>query len=79
MTSEQRGGDAGRKGGLRSALARVARRPFASLPSRIITSVFAAALVTSKPGGHGAVREAVEHLLKAQNKWDAAVAVFLGD
>ncbi len=36
----------------------------------------AAAFVTSRPGGRGAVREAVEHLLKAQNKWDAAVAVF---
>src|SRR5690606_11651612 len=27
--------------------------------------------VTGQPGGHGAVREAVEHLLKAQNKWQA--------
>jgi len=25
------------------------------------------------PGGRGAVREAVEHILKAQGKWDAAV------
>jgi 3-deoxy-D-manno-octulosonate 8-phosphate phosphatase (KDO 8-P phosphatase) len=32
--------------------------------------------VTTKPGGHGAVREAIEHLLKAQGKWDAALAVF---
>ena len=36
----------------------------------------AAAFVTTKPGGHGAVREAIEHLLKAQGKWDAALAVF---
>jgi YrbI family 3-deoxy-D-manno-octulosonate 8-phosphate phosphatase len=28
--------------------------------------------VTSQPGGHGAVREAVEHLLKAGNAWDQA-------
>ena len=32
--------------------------------------------VTSKPGGHGAVREAVEHLLNIQGKWDEALAVF---
>lgn len=39
----------------------------------------AADLVTTKPGGHGAVREAIEHLLKAQGKWDAALAVFTGE
>jgi 3-deoxy-D-manno-octulosonate 8-phosphate phosphatase (KDO 8-P phosphatase) len=36
----------------------------------------AADFVTAKPGGRGAVREAIEHLLKSQNKWDAALAVF---
>lgn len=36
----------------------------------------AAAFVTQKPGGHGAAREAIEHLLKAQGKWDAAVKAF---
>lgn len=36
----------------------------------------AADLVTTKPGGRGAVREAIEHLLKAQGKWDAALDVF---
>lgn len=36
----------------------------------------AAAHVTQAFGGHGAAREAVEHLLKAQGKWDAAVAGF---
>ena len=30
----------------------------------------AAAKVTSAPGGHGAVREAVEHILQAQGRWD---------
>ena len=36
----------------------------------------AADFVTVKAGGRGAVREAVEHLLKAQGKWDEALAVF---
>ncbi|MGB0769104.1 MAG: KdsC family phosphatase [Phycisphaeraceae bacterium] len=36
----------------------------------------AADFVTTRPGGRGAVREAIEHLLKAQNKWKAALAVF---
>ncbi len=32
--------------------------------------------VTSRPGGHGAVREAVEHLLKAKDRWQEALALF---
>lgn len=32
--------------------------------------------VTQAKGGRGAVREAVEHLLKTQGKWDAALSVF---
>ena len=36
----------------------------------------AASYVTAAHGGRGAVREAIEHLLKAQGKWDAARAVF---
>ena len=36
----------------------------------------AADFVTTKAGGRGAVREAIEHLLKAQGKWDAAIEVF---
>ena len=32
--------------------------------------------VTSRPGGHGAVRDAVEHLLKAKNRWPEALALF---
>ena len=36
----------------------------------------AADLVTAKAGGRGAVREAIEHLLKAQGKWDAALQIF---
>ena len=39
----------------------------------------AADYVTTKAGGRGAVREAIEHLLKAQDKWDAALEVFNGE
>lgn len=37
-----------------------------------------AAYVTELPGGRGAAREAVEHILKAQSKWDAVVAGYRG-
>ena len=36
----------------------------------------AAAFVTVRPGGKGAVREAIEHLLKAKGRWDEAIALF---
>lgn len=36
----------------------------------------AAHFVTTAAGGHGAVREAVEHLLKAQGRWEDALALF---
>lgn len=39
----------------------------------------AAEYTTTRTGGHGAVREAAEVILKAQNKWDAAVAQFDGE
>ena len=32
-----------------------------------------AAYTTDLPGGHGAVREAIEHLLKAAGRWDGVV------
>jgi 3-deoxy-D-manno-octulosonate 8-phosphate phosphatase (KDO 8-P phosphatase) len=35
-----------------------------------------AAFTTLLPGGRGAVREAIEHLLKAQNRWDEAMRLF---
>lgn len=35
-----------------------------------------AAFVTSSPGGSGAVREAIEHLLKARDQWNDAIALF---
>jgi 3-deoxy-D-manno-octulosonate 8-phosphate phosphatase (KDO 8-P phosphatase) len=35
-----------------------------------------AVFVTERPGGRGAVREAIEHLLKAQERWDEALALF---
>ncbi|MFB3881872.1 MAG: KdsC family phosphatase [Armatimonadota bacterium] len=34
-------------------------------------------LVTSAPGGHGAAREAVEAVLRAQGRWEAAVDAYL--
>jgi 3-deoxy-D-manno-octulosonate 8-phosphate phosphatase (KDO 8-P phosphatase) len=39
----------------------------------------ASAWVTSAPGGSGAVREAIEALLRAQGRWDEAVQVYLAD
>lgn len=33
--------------------------------------------VTARPGGHGAVREVVEQVLQAQERWDGAVEAFL--
>lgn len=34
-------------------------------------------IVTTKPGGRGAVREVIEFILKAQNKWDDALARYI--
>jgi len=34
-------------------------------------------VVTTKPGGHGAVRECVELLLRAQDTWDAVYRAFV--
>lgn len=36
----------------------------------------AARFVTSRPGGRGAVREAIEHLLVAQGRWIEALGLF---
>ncbi|MEO1235818.1 MAG: HAD hydrolase family protein [Planctomycetota bacterium] len=36
----------------------------------------AAVFVTARPGGRGAAREAVEHVLRARGKWDAVVAAY---
>lgn len=35
-------------------------------------------LIVSRPGGHGAVRELVEFILKSQGRWENIVASFLG-
>jgi 3-deoxy-D-manno-octulosonate 8-phosphate phosphatase KdsC-like HAD superfamily phosphatase len=32
---------------------------------------------TDAPGGRGAVREPVKHILKTQGKWEAAVAKYM--
>lgn len=34
-------------------------------------------IVMTKPGGRGAVREVIEFILKAQNKWEDAIARYL--
>jgi 3-deoxy-D-manno-octulosonate 8-phosphate phosphatase (KDO 8-P phosphatase) len=36
----------------------------------------AARFVTARPGGHGAVREAIEHLLRGSGRWEEAVSLF---
>jgi 3-deoxy-D-manno-octulosonate 8-phosphate phosphatase (KDO 8-P phosphatase) len=36
----------------------------------------AARFVSESPGGRGAAREAVEHILRTQGKWDAVLAEF---
>ena len=47
-------------------------------PQDAVTEVAGmATIVTTKCGGRGAVREAVENILKAQNKWEALVATYL--
>lgn len=38
----------------------------------------AAKFVTEAPGGRGAAREAVEHILRGQGKWDAVLTEFGG-
>jgi 3-deoxy-D-manno-octulosonate 8-phosphate phosphatase (KDO 8-P phosphatase) len=35
-----------------------------------------AKFVTARPGGSGAVRESIEHILKAQQRWTEAVRTF---
>ena len=47
-------------------------------PRDAVTEVITMAnIVTTKCGGRGAVREAVENILKAQNKWEALIATYL--
>jgi YrbI family 3-deoxy-D-manno-octulosonate 8-phosphate phosphatase len=36
-------------------------------------------IVTSRRGGRGAVREVIEFILKAQDKWDEAMTRYLGN
>jgi 3-deoxy-D-manno-octulosonate 8-phosphate phosphatase (KDO 8-P phosphatase) len=37
----------------------------------------AATCITRATGGHGAMRELIENILRAQGRWDAAIATFL--
>jgi len=39
----------------------------------------AARLVTQRPGGHGAVREAIEHMLRQAGRWDEVLRHYVGD
>ena len=41
-----------------------------------LNAAYRARFVTPRPGGSGAVRDAVEHILKAQNRWTEAVRLF---
>ena len=34
--------------------------------------------VTQQPGGHGAVREAIEHVIKAQGRWEELIGQYVG-
>ena len=36
-------------------------------------------IVTEREGGHGAVREVIETVLKARGEWEAAVEAFLDE
>ena len=38
-----------------------------------------AAYVTQAPGGHGAVRELIEYILRGQGRWEAAIETYLGN
>ena len=38
----------------------------------------AAGFVTEKAGGHGAIREAIEHLLRTSRRWDQVLAYYGG-
>jgi 3-deoxy-D-manno-octulosonate 8-phosphate phosphatase (KDO 8-P phosphatase) len=47
---------------------------YAIAPSNAVQEVKAIAnLITNKAGGYGAVREAIEHILKAQGTWNKAI------
>jgi 3-deoxy-D-manno-octulosonate 8-phosphate phosphatase (KDO 8-P phosphatase) len=53
---------------------------WSACPADAVAEVRAAAdLVASSPGGLGAVREIVEHLLRAQGRWEAVLARYRGD
>ncbi len=60
-------------------LAILRRCGLALAPADAVPEVLAAVhRVLARPGGHGAVREAVEAILRARGEWDRAVAAFSG-
>jgi len=58
-------------------LLRVCGYPVA-VPDAVEEVKAVARYVTTRPGGGGAVRDAIEHLLHAMGRWDEAVARFVG-
>lgn len=55
----------------------IRRSGLGAVPANAVSEARAAAdYVCSRPGGDGAVREVVELILKAQNKWDEILASF---
>ena len=56
----------------------LARAGFAAAPADAVDEVRKQAhFVAERPGGHGAVREIIEFILKAQGRWDDLVKTFL--
>jgi len=46
-------------------------------PNAVEEVLLAAHVVTTRPGGYGAVREMINFMLKAQGRWDAVVGRYL--
>ena len=56
----------------------IARAGFAAAPADAVDEVRKQAhFVAARSGGHGAVREIIEFILKAQGRWDDLVKTFL--
>jgi 3-deoxy-D-manno-octulosonate 8-phosphate phosphatase (KDO 8-P phosphatase) len=59
-------------------LAVLRRAGFSAAPADAAPEVRAAVQwLSAHPGGHGAVRECIEHVLRAQGQWKAAVGDFV--
>lgn len=49
-----------------------------AVPDAVAEVKAVARYITARPGGNGAVRDAIEHLLHAMGRWDEAVSRFVG-